>query len=125
MVEVAPVTSITANIKCPTFSQALQLLPLIFSPLTEVKGHYFFLFERNVISNNSKLFFVCCLFSAQCDFCWCYFCDTGIHILSSYLIMHPSSRHPRADLVCLCDFVALPHMAVCAQTDFFPLFQAQ
>lgn len=52
MVEVAPVTSITPTMECPTFSQAQQLLLLVFFPLlTGGKGE---LLSWKLFSNNGK-----------------------------------------------------------------------
>lgn len=113
----------------PHFSQAPRLLLLIFfSPLTEVKGHFFCLLKRNVFANNSKSVLCVCFFSlcSQCDFCWFYFSNTCSQILCSYsitpFIKAPTGKSSRA--ACVISWLCLTWLCVHGKT-FFPLFQAQ
>lgn len=93
MVEVAPVTSISPTVECPTFSQAQRLLLLVFcffcffSPL-EAK-EIFCLFKRKLFSINSK-FLIPLLqrcFSLESDLC---------HFIFLFFYFTVSHKHPRS-----------------------------
>lgn len=128
MVEVAPVTSITPTMDCPTFSQAQQLLLLVFFPHS-LEAKFFSLFKWELFSNNSNglIPLVCCFFPVLRE------------RLVLFLVFPLSHKHPNSQFkpnkssfvkvtlcqIALCDFVPLFHTYVCARTCFSPLFQAQ
>lgn len=106
----------------PHFSQAPRLLLLIFfHHLLKSKDIFPFL-KRNVFANNSKSI-LCMFFSSAHSVTFAGFTLVtqavrfSAHIPSCAL---HQGTHRQIILGCLCDFVALPHIAVCARKDFFP-----
>lgn len=104
----------------PHFSQAPRLPLLIFFTTYWSQRTFLFFLKRNVFSNNSKSILYLFFFSAQSEtFAGFTLVTQAIRFcarIPSYTLHQ--GTHKQIILGCLCDFVVLPHMAVCARTLF-------
>lgn len=120
MVEVAPVTSITRTVECPTFSQAQQLLLLLFFFPHSLKGKgYCCLFKCKLFSNNRNIVVCCCvvfviLLKVQ---------PVPKQTESQFKpINHPSSRYPLPKWIwSACGILCLCFLQMCVHGHAFTL----
>lgn len=110
MVEVAPVTSITPTVECPTFSQAQQLLRFFFLSHLRQTRFFFVHFNGSCFLRIEKAWFLkCCII----------FILMSVVLFLVFLLLnhkHPYKlsffKVPSAKPACLCDFVPLFHTRV-------------